>query len=223
MHPAAIAARTPVKPAVIMAASGAVLSYRQLDEGSNRFAQLLRAQGLRPGDGIALFLENHPRFFELVWAAQRAGLYYTAISSRLTAPELAYIVGDCGAKVIVSSRAMADVASALTNELPGVERRLMLDAEIAGWERFEDAVAAFPATPIPDEQEGNDMLSSGDGTTEGLVLRSRRPLGTPPGLQLLVGGLYGANATPSTSRLPLYPRPRCASTSQCSASAAPAS
>ena len=38
-------------------------------------------------------LENHPRYFEICWAAQRAGIIYTAISSRLTAGEAAYIVG----------------------------------------------------------------------------------------------------------------------------------
>lgn len=208
MHPAAIAARTPDKPAVIMAGSGAVLTYRQLDEGSNRFAQLLRAQGLRPGDGIAVFLENHPRFFEIIWAAQRAGLYYTAISSRLTAPEVAYIVGDCGAKVLVSSRKLAEVAAALGDQIPGVERRLMLDGAIAGWESFDDAVAAFPATPIADEQEGSDMLYSSGTTGRPKGVRpplGERPLGTPPGLQLLVTALYGANSdTVYLSPAPLY-------------------
>jgi hypothetical protein len=39
---------------------------------SNRIAQLFRSLGLRPGDHIALFLENNVRFFEICWAAQRA-------------------------------------------------------------------------------------------------------------------------------------------------------
>ncbi len=208
MHPAAIAARTPDKPAIIMGSSGATVTYRELDEGSNRFAQLLRAQGLRPGDGIAFFLENHPRFYELVWAAQRSGLYYTAISSRLTAPEIDYIVNDCGAKVIVTTHAKADVAAALVDAMPRVERRLMIDGAIPGWESYEAAVAAFPPTPIPDEQEGSDMLYSSGTTGRPKGVRpplGHRPLGTPPGLQLLVTGLYGANAdTVYLSPAPLY-------------------
>jgi long-subunit acyl-CoA synthetase (AMP-forming) len=57
------------------------------------------SRGSEAGDAIALFLENHPRFFEICWAAQRSGLYYTAISSRLGVDELSYIVNNCKARV----------------------------------------------------------------------------------------------------------------------------
>lgn len=97
MHPGAIAAVSPDKPAVIMAGSGRVVTYRELDEESNRLAHLFRAAGLRPGDHIAFMLENHPLFLVVAWAAHRSGLYYTAISSRLKTDELAYIVDNCGA------------------------------------------------------------------------------------------------------------------------------
>ena len=85
MYPGAIAKETPDKPAYVMAASGDIVTYGQLDEASNRGAQLLRSLGLLPGDGIAICMENHPRFLEICWAAQRSGLVYTPISSRLTA------------------------------------------------------------------------------------------------------------------------------------------
>ncbi len=88
MYPGAIAKITPDKPAYLMAASGETVTYRQLDERSNQGAQLLRSLGLAPGDAIAIFMENHPRFFEICWAAQRSGIQYTAISSSLTAPEV---------------------------------------------------------------------------------------------------------------------------------------
>ncbi|MDE0255235.1 MAG: AMP-binding protein, partial [Rhodospirillaceae bacterium] len=95
------AERTPDKPALIMAGSGEIVTYAELEARSNRFAHLLRALGIRAGDHIAFFVENHPRFFELCWGAKRAGLYYTAISSYLTAGEVAYIVNDCGARLFV--------------------------------------------------------------------------------------------------------------------------
>ena len=113
MYPAVHARTTPDKPAFVFAGSGRATSYRELDEGSNRCAQLLRALGLRRGDGIALCLENHPRYFEICWAAQRSGLYYTAVSSRLTTPEVEYIVNDSGAKAFFSSRALADTTGPL--------------------------------------------------------------------------------------------------------------
>ena len=123
MHPSIHARHTPDKCAYRMAGSGQAVSYRQLDEGSNRLAQLLRRLGLGVGDRIALMLENHPRYFEICWAAQRAGIVYTAISSRLTAGEAAYIVDDCGAKVFITSMALAGQAAELRACTPKACRR----------------------------------------------------------------------------------------------------
>ncbi len=110
MYPGAIAAVSPDKPAVIMAGSGQVITYRRLDEESNRLAHLFRAAGLRPGDHVAFMLGNHPLFLAIAWAAHRSGLYYTAINSRLQAAELSYIIENCGARVFISSADLADVA-----------------------------------------------------------------------------------------------------------------
>ena len=88
MYPAVHAEKTPDKPAYIMASSGKVVTYRELDERSNQAAQLFYSLGLRHGDHIAFCMENNEEYFPLAWAAQRSGLYFTAISSRLTAPEV---------------------------------------------------------------------------------------------------------------------------------------
>ena len=85
MHPALHAEKNPDKPAYIMAGSGRVVTYRELDERSNQGAQLFYSLGLRRGDHIAFCMENNAEFLTLAWAAQRSGLYFTAISSRLTA------------------------------------------------------------------------------------------------------------------------------------------
>ena len=151
MHPYIHAKTHPDKPAYIMAATGEAVTYRQLDDQSNRIAQLFRAAGLRAGDHIALFLENNPRFFEICWGAQRSGLIYTAISSRLTAAEVDYIVADCGAKLFVTSKYLADQAAELAPLMKGVAHRYMLDGTIAGYQSWEEAVARQPAQRIADE------------------------------------------------------------------------
>src|SRR5215212_1157495 len=142
MHPSIHARKHPDKPAYIMASTGETVTYRQLDQQSNRIAQLFRSHGLRPGDHIALFLENNPRFFEICWGAQRAGLIYTAISSRLTAPEVEYIVNDCGAKLFVTSTYLADKAAELAKLMPGVAHRTMIGGTIDGYRSWENDVAA---------------------------------------------------------------------------------
>jgi long-chain acyl-CoA synthetase len=169
MHPYIHAKRTPDKPAYIMASTGEAVTYRQLDDQSNRIAQLFRSLGLKRGDHIALFLENNPRFFEICWGAQRSGLIYTAISSRLTAAEVDYIVGDCGAKVFITSRYLAERAAELAHVMKGVAHRFMLDGPLgdgrgAGYRSWEEAVARQPAERIADETAGHDMLYS-SGTT----------------------------------------------------------
>ena len=113
MHPYIHAQKNPEKPAYIMAGSGETVTYRQLDQQSNRIAQLFRSLGLSAGDHIALFLENNARFFEICWGAQRSGLIYTALSARLTAAEVDYIVTDCGARLFVTSKYLATQAGEL--------------------------------------------------------------------------------------------------------------
>jgi long-chain acyl-CoA synthetase len=164
MHPYVHAQKHPDKPAYIMAGSGETVTYRQLDRQSNRIAQLFRSLGLMPGDHVALFLENNARFFEICWGAQRSGLIYTAISSRLTTAEVDYIVGDCGAKLFITSKYLADRATELAPLLKGAPHRYMIDGTIAGYSSWEETIGRFPATPIADQTAGHDMLYS-SGTT----------------------------------------------------------
>lgn len=174
MHPCHHAKSHPDKAAYIMAASGETVTFKQLDERSNQIAHALRAAGCNPGDTIALFAENSPRYFEICWAAQRSGLYYVAISSRLTAPEVQYILEDSGARLFIagaSKGAVAAEAKALTN----ISDHWSIDGHIDGFEPMETLQSRFPVTPIPDETAGTDMLYS-SGTTG-------RPKGIRPPLE----------------------------------------
>ena len=159
MYPGEFARTRPDHAAIIMAGSGETITYRELDERSNRLAQLWYDRGLRRGDHIAILLANDARYFDAVWAALRSGLYYTPVNWHLTAPEAAYIVKDCGARSVVTSRSLADAAAEIDVEIP-----LMINGTVDGWESFEDAVAAYPATPLDDEPEGAGMFYS-SGTT----------------------------------------------------------
>jgi long-chain acyl-CoA synthetase len=208
MHPYLHARTAPEKPAYIMAASGETVTYGQLDKQSNRIAQLFRSVGLKAGDHIAFFLENHPRFFEICWGAQRAGLIYTPISSRLTAAEVAYIVKDCGARLFITSKYLAEKAAELASEMPGVSKRFMIDGTITGYERWEQAVAAHAATPIADEIAGHDMLYS-SGTTgrpKGVKpVLAPQPIDAENPLLAITSKLYGMGPdTIYLSPAPLY-------------------
>jgi long-chain acyl-CoA synthetase len=165
MFPGDFAATAPDRPAVIMATTGEVVTYEALDAEANRLSHVFRAAGLQPGDHVALCLENSARFFPVIWGAHYAGLYYTAMSSRLTTEEMAYIIDDCGAQAFVTSGYKADQAAELADQMPNVKVRLMIDGVIDGFEPYESALAAQPATPLAEDRvEGQDMLYS-SGTT----------------------------------------------------------
>jgi acyl-CoA synthetase (AMP-forming)/AMP-acid ligase II len=185
MWPGAHAQTTPDKPAFIMATSGQVVTYRELDERSNRLAQLLYGAGLRFGDHIAICMENHARYLEVVWAAQRSGLSFTPINFHFNAEEIAYIVDNCDAQAYVTSAGMAESAAGLRDLLTDrCAVRLMLDRPdgFAGYDDYETAVGAFPTAPLAEELEGVAMVYS-SGTTgrpKGIKYPNpRRPAGEP--------------------------------------------
>src|SRR5690554_4235661 len=165
MHPYLHAKENPDKPAVIMAGTGAVQTYAELDKASNRMAHLFRKESLNIGDTVAVLLDNHPKFFDFVWGAQRAGLYYVAIPSRLTAPEVSYILGDSGATLLVSSESKLAVVDELRTLNPDVKQYIYdLGDGPADGRAIEPVLAALPDTPIADQRHGTDMLYS-SGTT----------------------------------------------------------
>jgi len=165
MYPGAHVSTTPDKPALVMGGSGFTQTFAELDAAANRLSRLLRAVGVRPGDNVAICMENHDRYFEVVWGCHYAGAIYTACSSRLTSGELAYILQDSKAKVFITSRYKADQAAEIVGETPDVQVRLMLDGVIDGHESYEAAVAAQEPTPLDEARiAGTDMLYS-SGTT----------------------------------------------------------
>ena len=193
MHPATHARTQPDRAAYIMGATGETVTYGELNDRSNQGAQLFRSLGLKTGDVIALMLDNHPRYFEIAWAAQRSGLYFTCISSKLSAGEIEYIMQDCEAKVLITSAGVGPVIDELPPLLPGV-RLYMVGETRPPYESFEAARAFMPSTPIADEAAGADMLYS-SGTT-GRPKGIKPPLtgaaiDEPNSLAMMAQGLFG--------------------------------
>ncbi len=210
MYPGAHATTHPDKPAVIMAGSGFTQTFAELDAAANRVSHLLRAAGVRPGDHVAICMENHDRYFEITWGCYYAGAIYTNCSSRLTSGELAYILNDSAARVFFTSKYKADQAADVLPETPGIGLRLMLDGTIPGYESYEAAVAAQPDTALPEQRyAGTDMLYS-SGTTGKPKGVSKQFVEDPietsmTGVTALMSLLFGATSdTIYLSPAPLY-------------------
>jgi long-chain acyl-CoA synthetase len=164
MYPGAYAEKNPDRAAVIMAGSGATLTYQEFEARANRLAHCLRAEGLAALDHYAIFMENNLEYMETCAAGERTGLYYTCVNSYLTAPELAYIVSNSESQVLITSKAKLAVAIEAVNSCPDLRLVLVTGVEaddLPGDARFKsyDAVMALqPDTPIADEQLGTSMV-----------------------------------------------------------------
>src|SRR5579884_4318989 len=179
-----------------MGSTGETVTYADYEARANRLARLFRAQGLERGDHIAVFMENNSRYLETEAAADRTGLYYTLVNSYLSGEEVAYILDDCRARVLITSRAKRDAALEAARRSPGLERLLMVGSPDEGdgpFESYERAVAEFPVDPVDDEQQGAAMLYS-SGTTG-------RPKGIWRPLPDMKPGLGGAGALANVWRL----------------------
>ena len=164
MYPGTWSQSMPDKPAVIHALTGETISFKELDDRSNQLAQLLWAKGLRPNDHVAIFMENHMRFFEVVWAALRSGLYITTVNRYLTDEEAGYIVDNCEAQALITSKKLEDVANRIPDFAPNCHTWLMVDGTASGFDSYEQQIEGYPAAKLADEPAGQFMLYS-SGTT----------------------------------------------------------
>lgn len=208
LFPTQFAPPKPDKIAYRMLRSGEAVTFRELDERANRAAHLFRACGAQKGDHIVVLMENTRQFLEVCFGADRAGLYYTAASTHLVANEVEYILRDCGAKLVVTSRAQGALMDALRSRLPDLAHWYMIDADRPGFADWDAAIAAQSSAPIADPAQGLDMLYS-SGTT-GRPKGIQWPLpDTPPGgptmLTELLSRLFAYDAqTRYLSPAPLY-------------------
>ena len=202
MYPGTYAAETPDRIAAVMTGTGETLSYGELERRSAQLARVLHAAGLRPGDVVALLTENNLRAFEVYWAAMRSGLYITAVNYHLKPDEVAYIVNDCGAAVLIVSAEQAATARRSRTGPPAVKLRLAFGGPVPGYASYEDTIAAASAEPFADQPHGATMLYS-SGTT-GRPKGVRPPL---PAIQVAEAGRVPGDAGEPVLRL--QPRHAC--------------
>ncbi|HBC16781.1 MAG TPA: acyl-CoA synthetase [Erythrobacter sp.] len=193
---------------MIMAGSGQTVTFAEMDAYANRFAQLLRARGLKRGDHFAVLMENNVHYLQVVWGSQRAGTMMVPISTRLTAPEICYILKDAGAKFLLTSTRYAEAIEGIRDECADLPL-LIVDGE--GEEDYEAALAAQPAEPIADQAPGQYMLYSSGTTGRPKGVKPAPPedddiLATNPlmGLAVMGAGMPADGSMVYLSPAPLY-------------------
>jgi long-chain acyl-CoA synthetase len=207
MHPFHHAASAPDKAALIYPARGLTITYAELETQSNRCAQQMRAAGLKRGDVVAFLFGNGPEVFFANWAAQRTGLFATSVSNRLSAPDVAYILRDSRAGLLLVSDEYAALAEEALAELPGLSAWCW-SCETDRLGNWSALVRTQPAERVEDESPGTDMLYSSGTTGRPKGVRPQLPEGAvdaPTPLTGMASGLWGMDQNSiylSTS--PLY-------------------
>jgi long-chain acyl-CoA synthetase len=149
------------------------ISYAALDNASARVAGLLRAKGLRAGDRVGVMLPNVPHFAMAYYGVLRAGGAVVPMNVLLKEREVAFYLGDSGAKLVLAWHEFADAARSGATEA-GAECLLVASGE------FERLLAT--ADPLPDAAERDD-----DDTA--VILYTSGTTGTPKGAELTHGNL----------------------------------
>ncbi len=173
MYPGAHAELDPHRAAVVESATGRVLTYAELEDNSAKLASALHGLGLRQGDVVALLSDNSAEAFEVYWAAIRSGLYVTAVNWHLAPEEVAYILADSGASVVIASAALADLAEKAAKLTDSVDHWFVFGGSADGYRCYEELLSAAPPK-LTEQPRGTEMLYS-SGTTG-------RPKGIKPRL-----------------------------------------
>jgi long-chain acyl-CoA synthetase len=117
-----------------------VLSYRGLDERSNRLAQALLAAGVGPGTRVAHLDRTAPEVIELLFAASKIGAVLVPLNWRLAVPELTRIVADAAAPLLIAGSAFTDTAFELADALPALLRVVEVGPDYERWIATHDPV-----------------------------------------------------------------------------------
>jgi len=170
------AQKDPSKLALVCPEEGAEVSRGELLASCNRLVHGLRSLGLEKGDCVAAVIPNGRAMVELYLATCQAGWYLSPINHHLTAPEIAYIVGDSEAKAFVGGERFGPSCAVAMDELDFPKEARFAVGEIEGFRSYAELLAGQPET-LPEDRAAGAVMNYTSGTT-GRPKGVRRPL--PP-------------------------------------------
>lgn len=156
------AERTPSRRAISF--EGMTLTYAALQRRIERVASRLAGLGVQKGDRVAYLGLNHPDFLASLFACARLGAIFVPLNCRLGPVEIADILDDCGACVLIADPAHAPLAEGMRDRIGGVGHLVCL-APRDGWATLEEEGAAPVAPQVPADPDDCVLILYTSGTT----------------------------------------------------------
>ncbi|MFB7187755.1 acyl-CoA synthetase [Streptomyces sp. NPDC056230] len=174
---------------VLIAPDGESWTAGRLHAAANRLVHGLRVAGLRRGDAFAVVLPNGVEFFTAHLAAAQAGFYLVPVNHHFVGPEIAWIVSDSGARVLIAHERFAPAAGAAADEagLPASHRYAV--GSIDGFRPYAELLEGRSDAP-PEARTLGWVMNYTSGTT-GRPRGIRRPLSGKLPEESHLGGFLG--------------------------------
>ncbi|MEU1366704.1 acyl-CoA synthetase [Streptomyces sp. NPDC005803] len=174
---------------VLIAPDGETWTAGRLHAEANRMVHGLRAAGLEEGDAFAVVLPNGVEFLTAYLAASQAGFYLVPVNHHLVGPEIAWIVSDSGAKVLIAHERFAEASTAAADEagLPASHRYGVGTPD--GFRPYAELLENRPVSP-PEGRTLGWVMNYTSGTT-GRPRGIRRPLSGKLPEESYLGGFLG--------------------------------
>ena len=149
---------TPTKPAVIL--GDQALDFATLNRRANRAANVFKSLGCEAGDRIAIMSFNSIAGFEIANGVRRSGAVVVPVNYRLRGPEIAYLLNDSGARVIVAGPDHVDAVAAAQSEVTGIRSFIAIGERTPdGWLSYRTLMDSAAETP-PLDPVGDGLLAS---------------------------------------------------------------
>jgi fatty-acyl-CoA synthase len=148
-------------------------TYAELDARAERLARVLAADGIGPGDHVAVYLYNAVEYLETMLAAFKLRATPINVNYRYVEDELRYLLTDCDARAVVFHTEFAPKLDAIRSSLPLLKTFLSVgepirDTDDLGAAEYEAAIAAVPAGRVATERSGDDIYILYTGGTTGM-------------------------------------------------------
>jgi long-chain acyl-CoA synthetase len=194
------AALRPEAPALIDERGAS--TWKDLDRRTNQLVHALRGLGLGAGDVIAIYAGNCREYYEIMLAANHAGLIYVPVNWHFSAEELAYVIDNAGARVLFAEGQFEPIAAAALarGETPGLEHAFTLRGSgSAPFTDYETLLAQASDAEPADQCAGGPMFytSGTTGRPKGVRSTTSKPGGPLMVLEMMGAGLSGMLGIPN--------------------------